>query len=300
MNTRIGILGIGAIGGMLAAIFEKNKLDVTCIVKTEHINQLTKIGIILHSQTFGNLVAHPHITDTLTSPVDILFIAVKASDLKQALTKIPPKYTQGAIIIPLLNGIGHISLLRHMFDQGLCMATIGNVEVYRNDIGEVIHANHKVRIEMGSDSPEMSQKLIDIRELLLSCGIEAEIQSSEAQTIWNKLVRLCAIAATTAASQKPIGEIRKDPEWRLLLEVSVQEISLIAQAEGASIDANKVMSFIDTLPETQFTSLARDIAKHKRGETDAIISSVIQCGTTHGIDCKNLKVLLKRIEARLS
>lgn len=299
-RSRIAILGPGAIGGMLAAIFCRNGVEVTCIAKPDRAVRVSREGIVLHSPVFGDIRAHPRATDRLDIPVDVLFITVKAGGLADGIERIAHEHVRDALIIPLLNGIGHLEPLRATFGPAVVAGTIGAVEVYRDEAGDIVHANGRVRIEMGSDTLDIAARLINVENLLQGCGIGAEVKATEAETAWGKLVRLCPIAATTAAAQRPIGEIRSDAGWRSRLERGVKEAALVSQAEGAHADPTAIMAFIDALPPEQLTSLARDVAKNRRGEADAIIGGVIRHGESHGIPCPTLRDLLRRIDARLA
>ena len=53
-----------------------------------------------------------------------------------------------------------------------------------------------------------------LAETLSAAGIPARVGDSEAQVMWSKLVRLNALACTTSAYDKLLGEIRSTPELR--------------------------------------------------------------------------------------
>ena len=63
----IGILGPGAIGGMLAALLWKDGHDVTCIGKKTSVAKIKKYGISFDSQLYGNFIAKPNSVEILNS-----------------------------------------------------------------------------------------------------------------------------------------------------------------------------------------------------------------------------------------
>lgn len=297
---RIGILGPGAVGGLLAAVFWKHGCSVTCIAKPEAVERIKTQGITLRSQTFGEIIAKPNASPRLEKDVDILFIAVKANELKDALTRIPPTSISQAVIVPLLNGIEHISLIRQQLGDNVIAATIGSVEVFRDAEGNIVHANGTGEISIGSDDPEQAAHLQRVSDVLTQLPITCTVKSSEKAVLWGKLTRLCPIAAATAAFQCPLGEIRNEPMQNSLLEESVTECVRVAQADGADIKKDAVQRIIASLPSGLVTSLARDVAQARAGEQDAIIGAVIRAGRRHGIPCPSLERLSNIITRRLT
>ena len=60
-------------------------------------------------------------------------------------------------------------------------------------------------------------------ELLRRSGADVREDGSEAAVLWEKLARQAPVAAATALTQQPIGELRSDPAWRRRLEDAVAE-----------------------------------------------------------------------------
>lgn len=301
MNTplRIGILGPGAVGGMLAALFWKQGDEVTCIAKPESTAKINARGIVLQSATFGTIHARPKAVPLLDHPIDILFITVKADVLSDALSRIPSDYLSTAIIVPLLNGKEHQDLLRQRFGERVLAATIGAVEVYRDTDGNCLHTNGSVEMTIGTDIAENQASLRLLSDVMTHLNVRCLIKPSEADVLWGKLSRLCPIAAATAAFQLPLGEIRAVPSHQAVLEQATRESTCVAQADGADIDPESVIRAIDALPAPLITSLARDVQRGHLGEADAIIGAVIRTGKQHKINCPNLEHLLDRIKERV-
>jgi 2-dehydropantoate 2-reductase len=298
--SRVAVLGPGAVGGLLAAVFCRNDVDVTCVGSATSTARILQRGITLRSTVFGDIQAYPPATDRLETFVDILFVTVKQAGLSDALDRITPARLHDALIVPLLNGVGHLEPMRAALGPAVVAGSIGEVEAYRNEAGEVVHASGSVRVAISSDLPPVAARLVAVKDLLEECGIASEVSATEADTTWGKLVRLCPLAATTAAAQLSIGEIRRSADWRSRLRHSVDETVQVARAEGAQASPSAVMASIDALPAGLLTSLARDVAEGRRGEADAIIGGVINSGVRHGLECPTLTELTQRIDAHLT
>src|SRR5919197_6528571 len=88
----------------------------------------------------------------------------------------------------------------------------------------------------------------DTAELVRRTGVDVRVNGSEAAVLWEKLARQAPVAAATAASQRPIGELRTDPEWRPRLEQAIEETCAIAAAEGVPLVPAAQWEIIESMP----------------------------------------------------
>ena len=294
-DLSVAILGLGAVGGFLAGLFLRKGFAVTCIVKEQNAGLFIQEGIRIQSSTFGDFTVHPRIVTYLDRKVDILLVTVKSIDLDNAIKRIDPGYVKDALIIPLLNGLEHMQVIRLAFNGLVIAATIGRVELKRMELNHIVHSTHSAHIDLAYKGDIEKNVLTEIAELFSGIGITAKVLNSEADVFWQKLVRLNAIACTTSATNKPVGFVRSDREWRKRLKGCVDEAARVAQAEGVNIDSDAVMDQIDNLPEGLGTSMQRDIAAGKPSELDSIAGAVIRAGARHGIVCSAIEALLNEL-----
>ncbi len=295
-NLKIAILGPGAIGGFLASLLWRGGFPVECIGREAEARAISENGVTLESSVFENFTSRPAISQNLDHEIDILFITVKSPYLQQSLKRIPRELVKKAVIIPLLNGMGHAEIIRKSLGKRVAVGTIGNIEVATDKYGVIKQLSRQSpHMEFASDGDVNVEELDTIANILKSLGISVSILKSEAEVIWRKLVRLNAIAATTTASQKPVGFVRSDPEWRELLAGCVKEGSAVAKAEGVDISPAEVMRQIDALPQDLTTSLQRDIAKGIPSELEAITGAVLSRAKKYRIPCPTIKKIFEAL-----
>lgn len=293
-KTSIAILGPGAIGGFLAVLLSRAGNEVTCVGRDKEVEVIANRGIELESKVFGNIEARPQALTRLNCEPDVLFITVKAPYLRESLDRSPKELVSSTVIIPLLNGLGHAEILREYFGPRVAVGMIGAVEVKSETPGRILHTTPQVpHVELASDKDIIRERLEKIAEMLKGAGLSVSILDSEAEVIWRKLVRLNAIATTTAAAQKPVGFVRSDPEWREKLEGCVREGAEVAHAEGVEVDPKETMRQIDNLPADLTTSLQRDIAKGLPSELEAITGAVIRLAKSYNIPCPSMEELFQ-------
>lgn len=297
-RPRIAILGAGAVGSFLAVIFHNMGYNVYCVARNETAKSINQEGIFLESEKFGNMHATPFADTGLVSEVDFLFVTVKAPFLSDALKNVLVPKRGIKVVISLLNGVEHVSLLRSVFKDRLVVGMITG-EFIRDNNNRVQHTTPHARIDLASKDFSLDE--VSKFGLLLSrAELNVNISNSEADVIWKKLVKLNALACTTAASQQPLGCIRSDKHWSKLLNAAIREGVAIAHHDGAEIDETEVLREIDNLPAELSTSLQRDIQLGLPSELDSIVGAVIRKANKHDIECNTIKNLFNNIQEKVN
>src|SRR5208282_5155508 len=111
---RHAILGAGGVGGLIGACLAHAGDSVTLVVRRDRVEQYPK-QLRLESP-FGNFTVNVSVAADVPA-VDVLWITVKATQLESALAALKNPDAVRAIV-PLLNGIDHVSLLRARYGSG--------------------------------------------------------------------------------------------------------------------------------------------------------------------------------------
>lgn len=281
---KIAVLGLGAVGGALAALLSRSGQTVISLVKPERVQSLRTSGITFDSKTFGNFVAHPFVSQKLDDAVDLLVVATKFYDLDAALERVNSKYLQNAIILPLLNGSDHMQKMRQRFGASLVAGSVSVVA--EKDAQGVIHVfSSFFEVSMGCDDKNTKLLLNEWGPVFETAGITVNIKNSEAGVIWGKLARLSALACLTAYADAPIGVVRDDQGLRSLLEDFLRETVMIAGAEGVNLDYSEHLEILNKLSPDATSSMHRDMAAGRPSEIDAIGGAVVRAARRHGLEC---------------
>lgn len=294
----IAVLGPGAVGGLLASLLWRAGAKVTCITNEDSAKTMAKNGLDVESVMFGAFNARPKALTKLEEQPDLLFVTVKAPMLRDAMKRAEPAIVGNAIVVPLLNGIEHMEILRANYGRRVVAGNI-SVEAVRREQGQITHKSPFIHLELASDAGITRHELEAVVEFLRSAGIDAVLLDGEAVVLWSKFVRLNAIACTTAASGRLLGFIRSDQQWRKELEGCVREAVEVASAYGFKTDASTVMAQIDKLPSDLGSSLQRDIDAGKEPELDALPGAIVRAGAKKGITCPTIKKMMDSIIGRM-
>jgi 2-dehydropantoate 2-reductase len=292
---RIAVLGPGGVGGFLAAALACAGEEVVVVARESTAERIAEQGIEVVSARLGDFAARPAATACLSSSADALLVTTKATALRAALERIA---TAPGLVVPLLNGVDHMQLLRERLGADRVAAGVIRIDSDRPESGRIVQSGSTLRVDLASDDPALAEPLHELAAALQRAGVPVEIGPGEAQILWSKLVRLTALACTTSAADRTIGFIRSDPEWRRALEGCILETAAVARAEGADIDPRERLAELDQAHPQLGSSMQRDLAAGREPELDAIAGSVLRAAARHGLRCPTVAQLSTEIAKR--
>ena len=294
---KVAILGPGGVGGLLAGVLDRAGSEVIVVARDSTAAVIAEHGVQVRSVTFGEFVAHPRAVAFLQEPVDALIVATKAAGLEPALERIAVEPT---VVLPLLNGLDHIAVLRQRFPAGSVLAGSIRVEADRPQPGVVVHTSPFLLVSMASGEAAARPGMQALADALSDAEVPVRVGNSEAQVMWSKLVRLNALACTTSAYNKLLGEIRSTPALRADLVGAIEEACAVGKAEGAyDVDPASAIGELERAHDTLGSSMQRDIAAGREPELDAIPGSVLRAAARHRLACPTIERLVTMIAARV-
>lgn len=300
MTQPVAVLGVGGIGGMLAA-----RAGAICVATERTVAAIRGSGLTLvHGE--ATTVARPMAVERLETPVGLLVVAVKAYDLEDALDRIAPEAVAGAVVLPLLNGLEHVEAIRARFGASdtvsrarpaVAAGSIARVEAYSPEPGRVVQRTPGATLTAASREVDPSSLDATLEPLRVP-GIEVVLGDDEGSVLWEKAARLAVLAAATVASGLAVGTLRTDPTWRPRLGEALGEACAVAAADGVPLDAAEQWAIIEAMPDELTTSAARDAASGGQTELDAITGSVVRAGARLGVPTPALERLLEEATCR--
>jgi 2-dehydropantoate 2-reductase len=283
------------VGGFVAGALARAGAHVTVVARDETAELIGRDGLRVESVRLGDFFARPAAVAALEEPVDALLVATKAGGMEGALERVR---AEPGLVVPLLNGLDHMALLRERFGSERVAAGTIRIEAYRPEPGRIAQTSPFLRIDLASDSGRLRPALEALAAALEAAEIPATVGDSEAEVLWRKLVRLNALACTTSAYDVPLGPIRSTPELRDDLEGAVREGVAVARAEGATVEVGEVMAeLLDAHAELN-SSMNRDLAAGREPELDQIPGAVLRAGARHGLECPTVARLTVQIARR--
>jgi 2-dehydropantoate 2-reductase len=293
----VAVLGPGGVGGLLAALLVRQGDKVACIARPSTCERLLADGISVRSKRFGDFKASVEAVPELPSPVDVCFVAVKATELSSALDRVSRGALGNALIVPFLNGVEHIAALREKYGDAVVPATI-RVEATRVSPGAIEQASPFAFIELALAGADAAREQ-NIRSLALhlkAAGLDVEIRSDEALMLWGKLGFLAPLALLTTHQKTSAGEVRT--KHRPSLVSVVHEVAVVARGAGAPIDEQATLKLFDSVPASMQSSMQKDAAAGRTTEIEAIGGAILRAAERLGVKVPVTAKLVAEIRSR--
>lgn len=272
-KIRIGIIGLGGIGGLIAILLKKAGYEV---FSNKNIKQ-EKILLELSSKYYGNLGATININKTLNN-VDIIFICSKFSYLNKNIKNLN---NNKAIIIPFLNGLSHFDILKKKFKNRVYYSNIGKIISKKETEKKILHlSKNKPEILISSENKN-KDKIRIIYNIFKKLNFNIKVINSNTKVIWSKLIRLSSISAITAIYNCNLGEIKKSKKKVEQLENLIKEGLYVAKLLFNFKESfSNIMREINKFPHNLTTSLQRDINNKMttRSEIETQIGAIYKLG----------------------
>ena len=320
MSKRIVVIGAGAIGGYAGGHMTRAGHDVTLVdAWPEHVEYMREHGIRIAGMTpeekFSIPVKALHITDVQRfakeKPVDIAFVCVKSYDTEWATQMIKPYLAPDGFVVSLQNCINE-ERIAAIVGWGKTMGCIASLVA-----AELTHAGHIQRtVPMGGEHHivyrvgevhgRVTPRALEVAELLRSAD-SAKVTTNLWGERWSKLVVNSMRNGLSAASGLSGNErdLADGPRW-LSIRLGSEAVRVgqalgyqlermlgmdpetLARAGEGSKDA--LTEITDILVDNakkrsddQRPSMAQDMRKGRRTETDFINGYVAERGAEIGV-----------------
>jgi 2-dehydropantoate 2-reductase len=292
-DVKHAILGAGGVGGVIGAILANAGEDVTFIVRPgTAANYPKQVSLDSH---FGKASGMVNVAESLDGPTDVLWITVKATQLQSALAGIT-QHASVKAVVPLLNGVDHVSVLRQRFghDQVIPATIAGEME--RTAPGRYVHRSPFLRLNVASSGKPALDGVI---ENFRNFGLDCKYIDNEQTLLWGKMVFLAPFALSTSAAALPIGDVLFDPNRHRLLDDCIRETAEAGRANGAQLDADSTIKMVAGAPAGMRSSMQKDVEAGRPPELDAIAGPILRTAKAHGFHANATQQLVDEIERRV-
>lgn len=308
MGPRIGILGVGAIGGGVGGELTRAGHDVTLIdMWPEHVNAMKTDGLTVtkRDEEFNTPVnaLHIHELQNIDEKFDYGFLAVKSYDTEWAAALIDNYVKDGGAVVDFQNGINdeRVAAVVGIERAMACIITIGAGmyepgHVVRSDANDI---GFKIGEHDGSDTAR-AQELIGIMNDVAQTKLTTNMWGDR----WSKLAVNCMANPIAGLSGLGSSEVRTDPvASRIAIQMAAEVVSValalghtvepisgidpsrfIEAAKG--INAEELQTDMATGAEAVaggHPSFLQDVMKHRRTEIEFLSGYVSEKGREAGV-----------------
>ncbi|WP_309476880.1 2-dehydropantoate 2-reductase [Bacillus sp. ISL-34] len=287
-TLNIVIIGAGALGSYFGGRLQQAGQDVQYLVRKNRAKQLKENGISITSPHGNYQFNDLHITENVNDieKVDLVILAVKGQHLQGTLTDLKVLVEKGAKVLPLLNGLEHVSILQDELGDEAVLGGSAFIIATLDEKGHVIHSNDNHDLIYGPLHPSQKKVCDEFEQAAGSAIMKASRTENILIRMWIKYMFITAFSGVTTASNLPIGTIRRFPETNGLLEKVLVEMKELANAYDVGITVDNITQALENmagLPDESTSSMHQDRRKGLTLEVEHLQGGALRLADKAGL-----------------
>ena len=290
-NTKVAVLGAGAMGCLFGGLMAEKGLDVVLIdVWKEHVDEINSKGLKMMGHGGDRTIKIKATTEPQKlGKVDAVIVMCKATALKTSLTNSKNILHNKTMLMSFQNGIGHEEIMQEVAGKEKVLG--GSTTQASSIQGPGIIQNHaSLPSWIGEYEGGLSDRVKDLAETFTAYGLETLPEDNIKKRKWMKLFALTAIGPLSAIFDLHHTDLyisNKNQEMsRKLGKDIILETRTVAKADGVDVSEDECLDMFNRIVDSRQTnksSMAFDVIKKRKSEIDFISGAVGRIGKKHGI-----------------
>jgi 2-dehydropantoate 2-reductase len=307
---RIAIVGVGAIGGLLAAALHRAGEEIGVVARGAHLAAIRENGLKLIDAN-GEYVARLPASDRLSDlgPQDCIVLGVKAHQVGAVAEQVAAALQPQTTILTAQNGVPwwyfykaggpHEGRGLESVDPGGRIAAtlpfdrlVGSVVYPAGEIaapGVIRHVEGN-RFSLGEPDGTTSARAAALSEALTRAGFKAPVVSDIRAEIWMKLWGNATLNPVSALTRATLSDILSFAPTRALIADMMAEVRSVGEAHGIRfrLSIEKRIAGAEAIGAHK-TSMLQDVEAGRAPEIEALAGSVLEMGRIAGVTCPRLE-----------
>jgi 2-dehydropantoate 2-reductase len=287
-QSRIAVIGSGAVGGFLAAELSSAGHPVMLCVRTP----LPRLTVTSQGKT--REVPVEIVTDPRdVAPVRWLILSTKAQDTPGAAPWLSQLTDENTTIIIAQNGVDHAARVAPFAPKATVLPALVYVAAERVAPGEIVHhLGSQLTVPAGAQADALTQ-------LAQGSTLKIKPEPDFLTAAWRKLLGNLSANPITALTLQRIG-VMHDPDIRKFALGVLTEGAVVARAEGAKLrsdEAERIVTDLMGYNPNGGSSMLYDRLAGRPLEHEFITGAVVSAAARHGIAVPLNEALLALLRA---
>lgn len=290
----IAILGAGAVGSYLVmGLSGKYKENLWVIADGERKERLEKNGLNINDESYSLHVKTP----SEAHGVDILFVCLKYTQLRDALPDIETITGEHTMVVSLLNGVDSEEIIgTHIGMEHMIYSLI---RIASRRIGNSIHFSlpkgyNGIYIGIPGKQADQDPRLAAIAEIFAGTPVTLHLSDDILLDIWDKFGLNVSRNLPQAILGVGIGAYDDSTYVDAIMRQMRHEVVLVANAKG--IPLKEEFQAGKWLPTQRYSTL-QDLDAGRKTEIDMFSGALIRMGKELGIECPYNEMAYNLIKA---
>jgi len=309
MLTRIGILGMGGVGGYFGGLLakayaESDQFEIVFIARGETQKAIAASGIKIITDD-EEIIAFPSVVSNdplLIGKLDYLICSTKTYDIEESLLSLEKCITKNTIFLPLYNGVDATERISTLYPdnevlQG-CVYIVSMIE----SAGVIKKMGPYEKLYFGSDTAPIG-RLKALQTIFKNASVESYLVDNIVETVWEKFIFISALASATSYLNQNIGEIINSNSSRAVYVELLNEITMLAAVKGLNLPNDIVMQTIHKLektPKDATSSMHRDVLAGRKFELASLTEFVVNEGLKYEMELPTYKMVLDKLSKKIN
>ena len=243
----------------------------------------------------GEIICRPVFSSdkSAISSSDLVILFVKSTATAGAIEEYKEYIPEGAYIMTLQNGAGHLEELRRYFPKERII--IGVTEHNASVIDDCTINHGGCGKTVISTSPEW------VKDAFSSAGIETEVSDCVMRDIWRKLLTNASLSTATALLTCSIDSLGRSSSAFSIVKKLLEEAVMVAAGDGYRFSYDEVRRELYEKTRTShnaYTSIYSDLKNGRKTEVDYISGYVTARAEVLGLDVPYQRAAVDMIHAK--
>lgn len=290
-KTKIGIIGLGPVGAVLAVKFRKAGCDVALCERNEvRCQKIRESGLALEN-VFSDKAHFDKVFSSAAEmaglDLDFLIIAVKTYHLPSVLEEAAALLSEKLHVVIALNGIDVEESVAESFGESRTLRMVLNFAgalVSPNTVKVTFFQPPNYISSINDACPQKARLLADLLD-----SVHLDTQAVDAfeiqKNIWEKTILNSSLSALCGVGRLTMAEAMADPDTVELIEQIISEAVQVAECEKIRFPDDFVRRCLRYLKKggDHFPSLALDLINNRPTEIDFFNGKIVAYGRKHYI-----------------
>ena len=295
---RVAVVGLGGVGGYIAASLAKTTHEIIGFARGEHLNVVQSQGLeIVEDELCWSQKVDARALEDLDGYFegyfDIVLFCVKSYDLRSSYEHIKSHTDKHSILLSFSNGVSNGDVLRELSDSIVLDACV-YILAHREKAG-VVRKKGKVFAAVFGGNDEATLR---VDSLFKEANLRTKTPEDIKTAIWKKYIFISAFGTLTTYYAKSIGYIYEHhiAEAKTLLK----EIASVANVVGVKIDeeVEKSLQTASKVPYDSSTSMALDFKNGNRDELESLSGYIVKKAKEFHVEVPQMQIMhAKLLEA---
>ena len=307
MGIRVSVLGVGAIGSVVAAALATTDVELHLHVRGERGAVQMVQGLCVSGHQAFKPTADRFLFSCEELPIDgglvqrsdLVILACKSSAVPQLAQTAAQFLKTGGVVMALCNGLGHVEALTRVHGPGAVLAASTTHGAYASAESVVWAGFGGIGLAappLGPDAARVEQALA----LLETAGLNPYLHEDAAGLIWEKVVLNLAINPIAALAGLTNGELLESGLFNACMMV-YREAAQVAAMERVSLPEEPVFEarLREVLEQTSDNtcSMLQYLKMGRATEISALNQAVVSLAEEHGLSVPINQMLASLIQA---